>query len=87
MNTAARVTRKITIFRDDVYAGVGKLDQGTIVDCDAQLGHDTDASEETYELIEDAIDEGEESVERPDGTYTWIVETVRAGLRDTLRLF
>ena len=77
----ARVTRtidRITIFRDDVYAGVGKLDQGTIVDCDAQLGHDTDASEETYELIEDAIDEGEESVERPDGTYTWIVETVEA---------
>ena len=78
MTRTKRTIDRITIFRDDVYAGVGKLDQGTIVDCDAQLGHDTDASEETYELIEDAIDEGEESVERPDGTYTWIVETVEA---------
>ena len=78
MTRTKRTIDRITIFRDDVYAGVGKLDQGTIVDCDAQLGHDTDASEETYELIEDAIDEGVESVERPDGTYTWIVETVEA---------
>ena len=76
MTRTKRTIDRITIFRDDVYAGVGKLDKGTIVDCDAQLGDHYLASEETYELIEDAIDAGEESVERPDGTYTWIVETV-----------
>lgn len=81
----ARVTRtidRITIFRDRVYAGVGKLERSSvstyiaIVDCDAQLGSDCDASEETYELIEAAIDVGDKSVDRPDGVYTWLIETI-----------
>ena len=79
----ARVTRtidRITIFRDHIYAGVGKLERGSvstyIVDCDAQLGGDYDASEETYELIEAAINAGDKSVERPDGVYTWVIEAV-----------
>ena len=82
MTRITRTIDRITIFRDRVYAGVGKLERGSvstyiaIVDCDAQLGGDCDASEETYDLIEAAIDAGDKSVERPDGVYTWAIEAV-----------
>jgi len=74
---------KISIYHDGVWAGDGELRNGTIEDCPAILGADQDASDETYEAIEDAIadepqDEGRYtgtgSVERPDGVYSWTID-------------
>lgn len=70
----------ITIFRDGVWAGTGRLDEyNCIVDCAAVLGPDQDASDETYELMEhDIQDAGSKSREgrltRPDGVYRWKIE-------------
>lgn len=70
----------ITIFRDGVWAGTGKIDRdGSIVDCAAILGDTQDDSDETYTAIEDAITAepqddrytGEGSLARPDGVYSW----------------
>jgi hypothetical protein len=72
----------IRIFRDGVLAGTGTIDSDNEIVCDAVLGADQDASDETYEMIQDAIDRepqdadrytGEGSVERPDGVYSWII--------------
>lgn len=50
--------------------------------CSSVLGRDQDESDECYEAIQDAIDAepqdadlytGEGSVERPDGTYAWVI--------------
>nr|WP_294577385.1 hypothetical protein [uncultured Rhodopila sp.] len=76
---------KISIFRNGVWAGSGRIDKdGEIVDCAAVLGPTQDDSDDTYESIQDAIDSepqdegrysGTGSIERPDGTYSWeIVE-------------
>lgn len=66
--------RKISISCDGVWAGSGWLtEDGKVIDCPAVLGEDQDASDETYEAIDDAIEEGEEEVVRPDGTYTWTI--------------
>lgn len=68
------MANKISIYRDDVWAGDGiLLDDGVISDCAAELGEDHTESDATYEAIEDAIMDGDESVERPDGTYTWTI--------------
>ena len=73
---------KISIYRDGVWAGDGRVVDGEIVDCPAMLGPDNDASEDTYEALCDAMDEapqdadrytGEGSVERPDGTYSYVL--------------
>ena len=73
----------IHIFRNNTWAGVGRIDStGSIVDCAAVLGADQDASDATYEAIEDEIDAepqddrytGTGSVERPDGTYSWSID-------------
>ena len=64
---------KISISRDGIWAGDGRLVAGSIEDCPAVLGDDQDASDETYEAIESAIEDGESSIERPDGTYTWTI--------------
>lgn len=74
---------KIEIYRDGVWAGTGRLDSdGEIVDCSAVLGPNQDASDETYEAIQDSIDSepqdegrylGQGSIERPDGVYSWIL--------------
>jgi hypothetical protein len=79
---ATRTNPTITIFRDAVYAGEGHIDStGTIV-CPAMLGDDQDASDATYEEIQDAIDSepqdegrytGTGQVERPDGVYSWTI--------------
>ena len=64
----------ITIHRNNVWSGAGKIDSdGIITDCPAILGYDQDASDETYEAIQDAIADGNDSVERPDGTYSWTI--------------
>lgn len=75
--------QKITIYRDGVLAGEGELDKdGEIVNCAAILGADQDASDETYEAICDDIDRepqdaeryrGEGNIDRPDGTYSWVI--------------
>lgn len=70
------MSKTISIYRDNVWAGLGQLINGRIADCPAVLGPDQDASEETYEEIEDAIEDGETSVRRPDGIYTWDISDV-----------
>lgn len=73
---------KISIFRDGVLAGTGTIDDSdNEIVCDAVLGPDQDASDETYEAIQDAIDSepqdadrytGSGSITRPDGVvYSW----------------
>lgn len=64
----------ISISRDGIWAGNGRLVDGIIEDCSAILGADQDASDETYEAIQDAIQDGDESVQRQDGRYTWRIE-------------
>jgi len=66
--------KKISISRGGVWAGDGRIDgSGEIVDCPAVLGADQDASDETYEAIQEAVESGEDEVKRPDGTYTWTI--------------
>ena len=73
------ITQKtITIYRDDVWSGSGTLDtDGQIVDCAAVLGDDQDESEQTYQAIEDAIEEKNDSVQTVNGTYTWLIRETR----------
>lgn len=52
----------ISISQDNVWAGDGKLIDGVISDCGAQFGADQDESENVYELIEEAIEEGKDSL-------------------------
>ena len=61
----------ISIYRDNVWAGDGRIVDGSIVDCAAVLGPDQDSSDENYEAIEDAISDGQTEITRPDGTYSW----------------
>ena len=65
----------ISIFRDDMWAGDGRLEGGSIVDCPAILGRDQDDAEDCYEAIEDAIESGDDSVIRDDGIYTWVIKS------------
>ncbi len=52
----------ISISQDNVWAGSGKLTDGVISDCGAQFSADQDESENVYELIEEAIEEGKDSI-------------------------
>ena len=52
----------ISISQDNVWAGSGKLTDGVISDCGAQFGADQDESENVYELIEEGIEEGKDSI-------------------------
>lgn len=52
----------ISISQDNVWAGSGKLTDGVISDCGAQFGADQDESENVYEMIEEAIEEGKDSI-------------------------
>lgn len=52
----------ISISMDGVWVGSGKLIDGIISDCGAQFGADQDESENVYELIEEAIEEGKDSI-------------------------
>lgn len=71
------MNKRISIYRDNVWAGEGRINpDGEIVDCSAVLGPDQDASDETYEAIQDAIAEGDDggwtgSVQREDAVYSW----------------
>jgi hypothetical protein len=60
-NTTAAASQ-ISISVDGIWAGSGKLDGGQIVDCGAQFCRDADESEDIYEMIENAISGGRESV-------------------------
>lgn len=73
----------ITISLDRVWAGSGKLIDGIISDCGAQLGADQDESEVVYEMIEEAIEDGKDSmtieIEGKDTLVTWnIIEPMVA---------
>ncbi len=70
------MSKMISISRDGVWAGNGAVVDGIIQDCAAILGANQDASEETYEAIEQQIadDKTDGSVSRPDGTYSWRIE-------------
>lgn len=52
----------ITILVDGVVAGYGRLVDGHIADCGAVFANDQDESENVYELIEEAIGEGKDSL-------------------------
>jgi hypothetical protein len=80
--TKKATEQTIQIFRDDVWAGTGLIHEDCEIECSAVLGPDQDSSDETYEAIMDAIDHepqdadrytGTGSVERPDGTYSWVI--------------
>ena len=77
------MTTTINIYRDNVWAGQGTIDSDGEISCPALLGPDQDASDATYEAIQDAIDAepqddgrytGSGEVERPDGVYSWTIE-------------
>lgn len=71
------MTKRISIYRDNVWAGDGSINNDCeIVDCQAILGTNQDASDETYEAIQDAIAEDDDggwkgSLQRPDAVYSW----------------
>ncbi len=66
----------ISISMDGVWSGSGKIRDGEIVDCSAQFCDDTDESLKVYEMIEEAIDDGRDSLvveldgERREMTWT-----------------
>lgn len=74
----------ITIYKDGVWAGRGVwTDDCEIIDCQAVLGEDQDASDDTYELLADALSQlpqdeehwrGPVTIERPDGEYSASLE-------------
>lgn len=74
MMTTETKTQTISITRDGIWAGDGTLRDGEIVDCSAVLGVDQDASDGTYEAIQDAIADRLDSIDRPDGTYSWTID-------------
>jgi hypothetical protein len=67
----------ISISMDGIWAGSGKLRDGQIEDCGAQFCDDNDESLEVYEMIEDAIENGEDEVrvtlDGEDHTITWTI--------------
>ena len=65
------MAHEISIYRNGIWTGTGRLVNGSIRGCDAILGADQDASDDTYDLIEEAIDIGNSSVTCSDGEYTW----------------
>lgn len=67
------MAKRISIYRDNVWAGDGRLAGGEITDCPAVLGADQDESEAVYELIQDAIEADEDSVEVHGHEYTWVI--------------
>ena len=60
MTTANYTTISISV--DNVWAGSGKLTNGIIEDCGAQFCDDNDESLNVYDLIEEAIAEGKDSL-------------------------
>lgn len=71
------MNNRIRIYKDGVWAGDGRIENdGEIVDCQAVLGTNQDASDDTYEAIQDAIAEDDDggwkgSLQRPDAVYSW----------------
>lgn len=62
MTTKEKNYTVIQIAVDGVWAGNGKLIDGIISDCGAQFGANQAESEGVYELIEDAIESGDDSL-------------------------
>jgi hypothetical protein len=67
MSKATFTDSPISISVDNVYAGNGKLrtwsdESVEIIDCGAVFADDQDESENVYELIQEAIEEGKDSL-------------------------
>jgi hypothetical protein len=68
-------TRRINICADHVWAGEGKLTQdGIIEDCPAIFGGSQDAAESIYDVIQDCIEDGEDSITVDGVLYTWTID-------------
>ncbi len=52
----------ISISMDGVWAGSGRLVDGCIADCSAQFCDDNDESLEVYEMIDEAIENGDDEL-------------------------
>jgi hypothetical protein len=57
-----RYISHISISVDGAFAGDGKLIEGIICDCGAQFCEGNAESDDVYELIEEAIEEGKDSL-------------------------
>jgi len=62
---------QITIYENGVWAGRGYYEHGRIEDCPAVLGDGKDTKGDVYEAIEQAIEDGRESISGGDYTWTW----------------
>jgi hypothetical protein len=84
--TETKTRRTISICADGIWVGSGWLNEmGHVEGCGAVLGGDPDTSETHYEAIDDALDEGQDTVAIDGIRYTWtlgiiLAETVRAEL-------
>ena len=61
--TTTMTTTTISIYQDDVWVGSGRLIAGTISDCGAMFGAVQDESDNVYELIEEAIEGGDDGID------------------------
>lgn len=52
----------ISISMDGVWAGSGRFVDGQVVDCGAQFCDDNDESLEVYDMIDEAIENGQSEV-------------------------
>ena len=81
--------RHIDIYKNDVWAGSGKVgikfinnDYGVpcgkyyISDCGAVLGDNEDESEDIYNAINKALEEGKKRVDINGNIYTWSIWTM-----------
>jgi len=71
------MTQMISISRDGIWAGSGRIAGESIVDCPAILGETQEDSDNTYEQIMDAIENGETSIDVGEHCYTWTIESSR----------
>jgi len=71
----------ISLTRDNVWAGDGKLrvwsdDSCDIVDCSAQWCDDHQDSEIVYQDIQEAIETGKDSLETSGGVISWTITPI-----------
>lgn len=88
--TTRTPVQTISISQDGIWAGDGKLRDGSI-ECSAVLGPDgldhgsgeqQEAAERAYDAIEDALGRGEDAVTVEGVRYTWIIGYTSGDLRD-----
>jgi hypothetical protein len=69
---------RISISVDGVWAGSGRVVDGSIADCGAVFASGQDESDDVYDLLDEAIGDGLDhlNVEHADGTthrYSWTI--------------